>query len=112
MSNEATPRSKHLKTIERRMAHLEERIAKRRHCDNFGGSATFEVSELAALRVALEVMQLYRDVAADNSYATSFLLEEAAASVELTGEGGPVLHAGELVEHLRARAHLFEELAE
>lgn len=107
----AAPERRHLKTLERRIAHLEARVEQRKeHEGEVRGSATYEASELAALKVALKVMQLYRDEAVQDAYTTSFLLEEAAQAVEQTGEGGHVLGGADLVEELRERAVLLDEL--
>lgn len=109
MSHEtAAPERKHIRTIERRIAHLELRLKEREKREGtLQGSATFEAAELAALRVAHEVMRLYRDTADQSRYATHELLTLAADRYEgiackLTRE--------ELVEEMRLRAKLLEQL--
>jgi len=115
VSEVLVPEKKHLKTLERRIAHLEGRLDERRERQGMvSGSATFEASELAALRVAVSLVRQYRGELADEggSYTTPFLLEEAAAALESAQSlGGHVLPARTLVKELRERARLLEELA-
>jgi hypothetical protein len=110
MSHEtAAPERKHLRTLERRIAHLEGKLEERKAVDGvLQGGATFEAAELAALRVAHETMRLYRDTAAENEYLTWQLLDEAAKRFE--GIGGLKLTREELVEELQTRARLLEQL--
>lgn len=114
----AAPQKKHLRTLERRIAYLEGRIAE--HGDLVGQGAqnlpsiSFDQSELSALRVAHQVMRLYRDQAAENAPSTPRLL--LAAAVLLSGapfaEDRVRQLAEDLVHDLRERASLLAQLDE
>jgi hypothetical protein len=99
-------RNRYLRTIERRIEHLNAR-ARTRHAA--GAAATFERAELAMLHVARDLIAARLRERVGDGYATAFLLEEAAA--HLTGRD-PTLPAEELVMALKARARLLEQVAD
>lgn len=118
MSHEtAAPERKHLRSLERRIAHLEGRLTERKDKEGvLQGSATYEAAELAALHVALKVMRLYRDTANEDDAPTHTLLERAADRLFWYADRDDPLGEDrdnqdtELVEELRQRAVLLGEL--
>jgi hypothetical protein len=102
------PELRHIRTLERRLAHLDGRLQRASGEDGrLTGSATYDAQERDALRVALSLMALFLEEQSGQSYSTSFLLEEAA---EALSKGITTLEHSDLVKTLKERARLLEEL--
>jgi hypothetical protein len=94
-----------MRIIERRMTHLEERMAMR---PEDWASARYDEAELSMLAAALRLFRV--DLTEVNStYSTAFLLAEAADHL---AQRDPKLPVEELVRELRARALLLEQAPE
>lgn len=101
------PENRHVRTLERRLAHLDARLQKMAGEGPPKPTATWDAQEADALRVALRTMGLYRAEQQGNEYSTSFLLEEAREALD---KGMTTLERSELVRRLRERARLLEDL--
>lgn len=96
---------RHVRALERRIAHLGDRTRRTRG----DGALAYDLAELSMLHVARELFRLHLAQQHGNAYTTAFLLEEAAAHLE---QNNPTLRVEELVVELRTRARLLAELDE
>lgn len=101
------PENRHIRTLERRLAHLDARLQKASGEGPIKPTNTWDAQEADALRVALRTLQLYRAEHQGNEYSTAFLLEEAREALD---NGITTLERSELVRRLRERARLLDDL--
>lgn len=92
------PERRHLSTLRARLKELDRRALQ-------GGVRTFDHAEMAALRVALDMLAMWFAIDAAPELRTSALLREAAQALAATGQE-------RLAGRLIARAELLERGAE
>jgi arginine repressor len=100
------PRARHQRALARRIKHLERRV---NNAENGTSPLSYDLQELDALRIADQLLTLYRLEQTGQETSTAFLLQEACA--RLLGEA-TVMTREELVQALHTRALLLESLGE